>query len=63
MNNLDKPTRNENLAATTRQESYDISPYKCSDNEDEEDEDVPNGKFVPSWARYSFYFFGPFFHL
>ncbi|EXB36055.1 hypothetical protein L484_018212 [Morus notabilis] len=67
MNNLGKPTRNENLAATTRQEeSYDISPYKCSDDEDdedEEDEDVPNGKFVPSWARYSFYFFGPFFHL
>ncbi|KAL0843758.1 hypothetical protein Bca101_017004 [Brassica carinata] len=35
------------------EESYDISPYKCSDDEDEEeddDDDMSNHKFVPSWA-------------
>ncbi|KAI4321722.1 hypothetical protein MLD38_035070 [Melastoma candidum] len=31
--------------------SYDISPYKCSDDEDEEEDDIPNDKFMPSWAR------------
>ncbi|XP_062078880.1 uncharacterized protein LOC133783311 isoform X2 [Humulus lupulus] len=50
-NNLDKPTGADNLVATASvEQSYDISPYKCSDDEDEED-DVPNNKFVPSWAR------------
>uniref|UniRef100_A0A803QDI6 Inner centromere protein ARK-binding domain-containing protein n=1 Tax=Cannabis sativa TaxID=3483 RepID=A0A803QDI6_CANSA len=53
VNNLDNPTRTENLFATANLEkSYDISPYKCSDDEEEED-DVPNTKFVPSWARKS----------
>lgn len=55
MNDLDEQTRTKNSVATTSQEqSYDISPYKCSDDEDEEDDDEPNGKFIPSWARYSF---------
>ncbi|KAF5728467.1 intracellular protein transport protein USO1 [Tripterygium wilfordii] len=43
----------ENDKSITRlsyEESYDISPYKGSDDEDEEDEDLPNGKFIPSWA-------------
>uniref|UniRef100_M4EJJ2 Inner centromere protein ARK-binding domain-containing protein n=1 Tax=Brassica campestris TaxID=3711 RepID=M4EJJ2_BRACM len=38
------------------EESYDISPYKCSDDEDEEeddDDDMSNHKFVPSWASKS----------
>nr|XP_043627441.1 transcriptional regulator ATRX [Erigeron canadensis] len=35
---------------TGQEMSYDISPYQCSDDEDEEEEDVPNNKFVPSWA-------------
>ncbi|KAM6552587.1 hypothetical protein CsatB_013349 [Cannabis sativa] len=49
MNNLDKPTGADNV-----EQSYDISPYKCSDDEDEEeDDDSPNKKFVPSWARKS----------
>ncbi|GLT31030.1 hypothetical protein SLA2020_057970 [Shorea laevis] len=40
---------NNNLIANTiQEESYDISPYKGSDDEDEED--VPNKKFIPSWA-------------
>ncbi|PON43419.1 Inner centromere protein, ARK-binding domain containing protein [Parasponia andersonii] len=52
VNNLEKPTGAEHLVATTSQEqSYDISPYKCSDDEDEDDDEVPNTKFVPSWAR------------
>ncbi|XP_057424112.1 uncharacterized protein LOC130717768 [Lotus japonicus] len=29
--------------------SYEMSPYKGSDDEDE-DEDIPNNKFIPSWA-------------
>ncbi|XP_010536740.1 PREDICTED: uncharacterized protein LOC104811669 [Tarenaya hassleriana] len=43
-------------AGGTTEESYDISPYKCSDDEDEdEDEDVGvrNNKFVPAWASKS----------
>lgn len=37
------------------EESYDISPYKCSDDEDEDDyDDLPNQKFVPTWARFCF---------
>ncbi|GLT31032.1 hypothetical protein SLA2020_057990 [Shorea laevis] len=40
---------NNNLIANTIQEvSYDISPCKGSDDEDEED--VQNKKFIPSWA-------------
>lgn len=31
--------------------SYEMSPYKGSDDEDE-DEDIPNNKFIPSWARF-----------
>ncbi|KAL0734834.1 hypothetical protein Bca4012_011044 [Brassica carinata] len=38
------------------EESYDISPYKCSDDEDEDKNDydnMSNHKFVPSWASKS----------
>ncbi|CAA7062655.1 unnamed protein product [Microthlaspi erraticum] len=38
------------------EESYDISPYKCSDDENEEEDDyddMSNHKFVPSWASKS----------
>lgn len=50
--NLDKVIENDVLIANTNQEqSYDISPYKVSDDEDEEDDDVPNSKPIPSWAR------------
>ncbi|MED6198860.1 hypothetical protein PIB30_070551 [Stylosanthes scabra] len=31
-----------------QEQSYDISPYKGSDDEDEDDK--PNNKFIPSWA-------------
>ncbi|MFS7928979.1 putative inner centromere ARK-binding protein [Helianthus anomalus] len=34
---------------TSQENSYDISPYQCSDDEDDEDEPSIK-KFVPSWA-------------
>ncbi|CAA2972200.1 Hypothetical predicted protein [Olea europaea subsp. europaea] len=34
------------------EKSYDISPYQCSDDEDEE-EDLPSRKLIPSWASKS----------
>ncbi|KAF8414270.1 hypothetical protein HHK36_002271 [Tetracentron sinense] len=33
-----------------RDQSYEISPYQGSDREEEED-DIPKSKFIPSWAR------------
>ncbi|CAN0875115.1 Probable L-type lectin-domain containing receptor kinase S.7 [Linum grandiflorum] len=40
------------ISDIVREESYTISPYKGSDNEDEyEDDNKLNTKFVPSWAR------------
>ncbi|KAM0029432.1 putative inner centromere ARK-binding protein [Helianthus debilis subsp. tardiflorus] len=36
---------------TSQENSYDISPYQCSDDEDDEEDDQrPIKKFVPSWA-------------
>ncbi|CAN8248320.1 unnamed protein product [Cochlearia groenlandica] len=37
------------------EESYDMSPFKCSDDEEEDDDDdnVSNRKFVPTWASKS----------
>ncbi|KAM3302616.1 putative protein isoform X1 [Capsicum chacoense] len=32
------------------EKSYEISPYQCSDDEEDEDEDAPIRKFIPSWA-------------
>ncbi|CAN4102612.1 unnamed protein product [Withania somnifera] len=34
----------------SREKSYEISPYQCSDDEEDEDEDAPVRKFIPSWA-------------
>ncbi|KAH9607194.1 hypothetical protein KSS87_021260 [Heliosperma pusillum] len=47
-NFYDKPIRRN-----SEEQSYDISPYQCSDDEEEEDEEIPNKKFIPSWARKS----------
>lgn len=53
MSDLGKATENVNVNTNQNQEpSYDISPYKGSDDEDEEEDDIPNTKYVPSWARY-----------
>ncbi|XP_069143273.1 uncharacterized protein [Solanum lycopersicum] len=34
----------------SREKSYEISPYQCSDDEEDEDVDLPIRKFIPSWA-------------
>ncbi|PQM35046.1 uncharacterized protein Pyn_24967 [Prunus yedoensis var. nudiflora] len=39
------------LPMTCPEQSYEISPYKQSDDENEEDDDAMlNSKFVPSWS-------------
>ncbi|KAJ7974873.1 Inner centromere protein, ARK-binding domain containing protein [Quillaja saponaria] len=49
--NLAEATDDDNLVNNTLEEqSYDISPYKGSDDEDEDEDDIPNSKFIPSWA-------------
>ncbi|KAK9689524.1 hypothetical protein RND81_09G064500 [Saponaria officinalis] len=48
LNKGDKPIR-EN----SEEQSYDISPYQCSDDEEEEEDEMPNKKFIPSWASKS----------
>ncbi|XP_043689972.1 uncharacterized protein LOC122640790 [Telopea speciosissima] len=32
------------------EQSYAISPYQDSDGEEEDEDDIPNQKFIPSWA-------------
>ncbi|KAJ8420662.1 hypothetical protein Cgig2_017900 [Carnegiea gigantea] len=41
------------ISQTSKEQSYDISPYQCSDDEEEEEDDVPNKKFIPTWASKS----------
>ncbi|KAJ7970597.1 Inner centromere protein, ARK-binding domain containing protein [Quillaja saponaria] len=49
--NLVEVTEDDKLIDHILQEqSYDISPYKGSDDEDEDEDDIPNSKFIPSWA-------------
>ncbi|XP_050216412.1 uncharacterized protein LOC126667473 [Mercurialis annua] len=39
------------MSCITREQSYEISPYKGSDDEDEyEEDDIRKNKFIPSWA-------------
>jgi hypothetical protein len=45
-----------NMGIEEMEESYNISPYKCSDDEDEEEDDnddMSNKKFAPTWASKS----------
>ncbi|KAK1417995.1 hypothetical protein QVD17_27131 [Tagetes erecta] len=45
------PVKVISVKLTSLENSYDISPYQCSDDEDDdEDEDLQTKKFVPSWA-------------
>lgn len=50
--NLDKATEDyDSFSTMVREESYAISPYQGSeDEEDEEEDEISNTKFVPSWA-------------
>lgn len=51
MDAVDKSPRKENLLVqNSKGKSYEISPYQCSDDEDEVDE-LPTKKYMPSWAR------------
>ncbi|KAL7088096.1 hypothetical protein ACP275_13G108300 [Erythranthe tilingii] len=53
MHTLDKSPKNEDLIVrNSHGNSYEISPYQCSDDEDEEDE-LPTKKSIPSWASKS----------
>ncbi|KAF8391681.1 hypothetical protein HHK36_023990 [Tetracentron sinense] len=50
VNHSDKTNKDGNLfTERNRDQSYEISPYQGSDDEEEED-DIPNRKFIPSWA-------------
>ncbi|XAR56795.1 hypothetical protein NMG60_11037393 [Bertholletia excelsa] len=35
------------VANTIHQESYEISPYQCSDDEDDDEDEMPTRKFIP----------------
>ncbi|XP_052177097.1 uncharacterized protein LOC127791336 [Diospyros lotus] len=51
---LTKTNTNNDLEAKASQEkSYEISPYQCSDDEDDEEDEIPTKKFIPSWASKS----------
>lgn len=44
------PEDNDLIIGNSFQEqSYEMSPYK---SDDEDEDDVPNNKFIPSWARF-----------
>ncbi|WCJ33101.1 hypothetical protein M5689_014482 [Euphorbia peplus] len=46
-----RSSENNSLVSSVSQEpSYDISPYKCSDDEDEDDENRQSNKYKPSWT-------------
>lgn len=52
MHTVDKSPKNEDLIVRNSQgKSYEISPYQCSDDEDEEEDELPTKKYIPSWAR------------
>ncbi|KAI3456809.1 hypothetical protein Pfo_013472 [Paulownia fortunei] len=51
---VDKSPKNEDLIVQNSQgKSYEISPYQCSDDEDEEEDELPTKKYIPSWASKS----------
>ena len=54
MDNLIKATKDDDLIIkdSLQEQSYDISPYRGSDDEDEDEDDLPNNKLIPSWARF-----------
>lgn len=54
MDNLIKATEDDDLIIkdSLQEQSYDISPYRGSDDEDEDEDDLPNNKLIPSWARF-----------
>ncbi|XP_047982643.1 uncharacterized protein LOC125223510 [Salvia hispanica] len=54
MHAVDKSPRNEDLIVpNSNGKSYEISPYQCTDDEDEEDDELRNKKRIPSWSSKS----------
>ncbi|XP_019092176.1 PREDICTED: uncharacterized protein LOC104732329 isoform X2 [Camelina sativa] len=56
ISNPGKMSEEPNMGFEEMEESYDMSPYKCSDDEEEEEDnnyDMSNKKFVPTWASKS----------
>ncbi|KAM1697544.1 hypothetical protein FF2_028615 [Malus domestica] len=50
LSNSDRAMKNS-VAITSQEQSYDISPYKESDDENDDDNSIiPNNKFIPSWS-------------
>ncbi|KAL3851131.1 hypothetical protein ACJIZ3_013013 [Penstemon smallii] len=47
------PTNKDLIPQKIQGNSYEISPYQCSDDEDEEDDALPTKKSIPSWASKS----------
>ncbi|XP_027364803.1 uncharacterized protein LOC113871910 [Abrus precatorius] len=47
-----KATEDDDLIIknSLQEQAYEISPYKGSDDEDEDEDGIPNNKFIPSWA-------------
>lgn len=54
MDNLIKAAEDDDLIIkdSLQEQSYEISPYRGSDDEDEDEDDLPNNKLIPSWARF-----------
>ncbi|KAL6536729.1 hypothetical protein OROMI_026310 [Orobanche minor] len=51
---VDRSPQKEDLIVRNSQgKSYEISPYQCSDDEDEEDDELPTKKYIPTWASKS----------
>ncbi|KZV56354.1 hypothetical protein F511_00351 [Dorcoceras hygrometricum] len=51
LSTVESSPKNEDLIVQKELEkSYEISPYQCSDDEDEEDDELPTKKCIPSWA-------------
>ncbi|KAL3821130.1 hypothetical protein ACJIZ3_007035 [Penstemon smallii] len=55
MRTMDKsPTNKDLIVQKSQGSSYEISPYQCSDDEDDEYDKLPTKKYIPSWASKSF---------
>ncbi|XP_011095547.1 uncharacterized protein LOC105174968 isoform X2 [Sesamum indicum] len=51
MHTVDESPKKEDLIGCNSQgKSYEISPYQCSDDEDDEEDELPTKKHIPSWA-------------
>ncbi|XP_042007784.1 uncharacterized protein LOC121756336 [Salvia splendens] len=54
MHAVNKSPRNEDLIVQNNNgKSYEISPYQCTDDEDEEDDELRSKKRIPSWSSKS----------